>query len=223
MQTLRNRLIAVATLGVLVVIGSLMNSHSATAQPGTAPPKSSGSAPVTIVSPIPLPITGSTTVSGAVAATQSGTWNVGITGNSGANPVLVRDVDNPARRPFQIMLCGGGKNGVSFCNLPVLGAPGAPSAFVVPPGQQLVLRFVSGSCIATNTDNLNLNLKTTVAGATVGYPLFPVQSRFPLWGVTQEVYISADPGTNVALETIEQSANSALGCKFALSGYTVTQ
>jgi hypothetical protein len=37
-----------------------------------------GSAPVTIVNPLPLPVTGS--VSGSVSATQSGTWNLGING-----------------------------------------------------------------------------------------------------------------------------------------------
>jgi len=41
-----------------------------------------GGAPVNIVSPLPLPMTGNVnaTVNGTVAALQSGNWNVGITG-----------------------------------------------------------------------------------------------------------------------------------------------
>lgn len=75
MQTLRNKLIGLAAIGVLAVIGALMNSRQAVAQNPNP-----GSAPVNIVSPLPLPVTGSTTVSGSVAATQSGAWSVGITG-----------------------------------------------------------------------------------------------------------------------------------------------
>jgi hypothetical protein len=55
---------------------------------------------------VPVSLSG-TTVPGAVSATQSGTWNVGITGtpsvnvgNSASSPVLVRDVDNPVRSPY---------------------------------------------------------------------------------------------------------------------------
>jgi hypothetical protein len=88
MQRLRERLIAVAVVGVLAITGMFMNSRQT---------KAEGSAPVTIVGPLPLPVTGSTTLSGTVAATQSGLWNVGITGNTNATPLWVTDRDNPAR------------------------------------------------------------------------------------------------------------------------------
>ena len=116
----KNHLIAAAVLSVLATIGTIMNSRQASAQDGG--PK------VTIDSPIPLPVTGtvgisgpvninaasalpvtgSTTVSGAVAATQSGTWNVGITGTPNVNvtnpataPALFLNVNDPGRIPHQ--------------------------------------------------------------------------------------------------------------------------
>ena len=50
-----------------------------------------GSAPVNIVGPLPLPVTGSSTVSGTVSVT-----------NPADTPLSVRDVDNPARQqPFR--------------------------------------------------------------------------------------------------------------------------
>lgn len=45
-----------------------------------SPAQASGTAPVSIISPLPLPVTGNTSVSGTISAQQSGTWNVGITG-----------------------------------------------------------------------------------------------------------------------------------------------
>jgi hypothetical protein len=90
----KNHLIMAVVLTVLAAAGTMMNSHQASADPPGAP--------VNIVSSIPLQVTGSTTVSGTVAATQSGLWNVGITGNTAMNPLQVRDVDNPGRHPFTL-------------------------------------------------------------------------------------------------------------------------
>src|ERR1051326_4393671 len=55
-----------------------------------------------------LPISGSTTVAGTVAASQSGPWTVGITGtpnvtvtNPATAPVFFRNVDDPGRTPYE--------------------------------------------------------------------------------------------------------------------------
>ena len=74
MITLRNKLIALAAAGVLVSAGIVTNSRPAVAQQG--PPDGLA---VRIVNPLPVPVTGSTTISGTVAATQSGPWSVAIT------------------------------------------------------------------------------------------------------------------------------------------------
>src|SRR5215475_6423132 len=70
MLRLRHNWIAVSMLGGLAVLAAVMNSNYATAQ------NQNKNLAVTIVSPIPLPITGSTTVSGTVASTQNGLWNI---------------------------------------------------------------------------------------------------------------------------------------------------
>src|SRR5260370_27295705 len=102
------------------------------------PEREAGSAPVTVTT-TPLP------VQGTVGATQSGVWNVGITGgavnvaNSESSPVLTRDIDNGARRPLQKSFCVsfGSKTGSCF---------GVSDVFSVPDGERLVIEQVSGSC-----------------------------------------------------------------------------
>jgi hypothetical protein len=68
MQSLRNRLIAVVAVGVLWLIGSLMNFRQASAQGPGGP----GGLNVNVASPIPLPVSvnGSATVSGTVAVSN---------------------------------------------------------------------------------------------------------------------------------------------------------
>jgi hypothetical protein len=70
MQNFRNKLIAGGAVLVLAAIGTVLNRQAVQAAGGPS---------VTIESPIPLPVTGT------VAATQSGTWNVGIIGIPGVN------------------------------------------------------------------------------------------------------------------------------------------
>jgi hypothetical protein len=138
MNRFKNQLIVAAVFALLAAIGTIMNSHQVAAQPG--PP---GGMAVNIVNPLPVPVTGSTTVSGTVAATQSGSWNVGITGtptinftNTAATPIFVRNVDNPGHNPyaeFQILRFGI----CSLCSGPVNFA-------IVPPGKRLVVTNISG-------------------------------------------------------------------------------
>ena len=61
-------------------------------------PQAPPSAPVTVVNTTanPVPITGSTTVSGTIAATQSGTWTVQVV-NPNAAPVQTINVDKDGR------------------------------------------------------------------------------------------------------------------------------
>jgi|SRR5215831_4320664 len=114
----KKRLLAGAAVLALAAAGILISAgqNAAQAQGGSGPT-------VTIGSPLPLPI------NGTVGATQSGTWNVGITGipsvnvgtptvnlgagntvgingtvqvgSSASSPVLVRDLDAAARHAFQ--------------------------------------------------------------------------------------------------------------------------
>ena len=64
MKRFKNHLIAAAVLSMLAIIGTIMNSHQAAAQPPGPP----GGLAVNIVNPVPVPVTGSinSTVTGTV-------------------------------------------------------------------------------------------------------------------------------------------------------------
>src|SRR5215469_12132909 len=103
MKNIKNRVFAAGIIAALAVIGSVMNSRQSTLR-GAAP------GPTVTIDPsqLPLPVQGSLGVSGAVAATQSGAWNVGITGtpnvkvtNPATAPVLFVNVNDPGRIPYQ--------------------------------------------------------------------------------------------------------------------------
>jgi hypothetical protein len=84
--------------------------------------------------PVPTSATGTTTVAGTVAATQSGPWSVDVS-NTAASPVPFRDVDNPARQPFQAQVMGGFADGAS--------TTGDITLTTVPAGKRLVIEYVS--------------------------------------------------------------------------------
>lgn len=120
MTSSRNRLGTAAAFIVVGVFSMTFDSTNAEAQPDSR----SGSAPVTIVNPLPLPVTGSFTVKD----------------NSSSNPLFVRDVDAEQRVPVQL-------RGVLT---PFEGGYGATILAVVPAGKLLVIEHVSISINARN-------------------------------------------------------------------------
>ena len=90
MQNLRNQLIAGGAVLILAAIGTMMNRQAAQAQ-------GQGGPTVTIGAPIPLPVTGTVTATGTIAATQSGTWNVGLTGSRRKPGASIRQMRRGAR------------------------------------------------------------------------------------------------------------------------------
>jgi hypothetical protein len=67
MNILKNRMLVIAIIAVLAVIGSLMNSQQSTV-------RAAARGPTVTIDPtqLPLPVQGSLGVAGTVAATQSG-------------------------------------------------------------------------------------------------------------------------------------------------------
>ena len=153
-----------------------------------------GSAPVTIVGPLPLPVTGSTTVSGTVAVSNtplpvSGT--VGLTSgaavtiaNTATNPVLVRDVGaDPGRIAYQAprgIICDGHDCNFTFSE--------------VPAGHRLVIQYISGGLVFNNTPS---NVKVDVfSNPTNPFPglasfLAPVVGAVSLFGQSILYYVDA--------------------------------
>src|SRR5262245_24385577 len=77
MNSFRKKQLIGACMFAVIAAAVTTLTHS---RPASAENPNAGSAPVTIVNPLPLPVTGSTTVSGTVAATQNGTWTVNVAG-----------------------------------------------------------------------------------------------------------------------------------------------
>ena len=106
----------VATAAALAVVAVLVLTDlmPARAQAPQPPPLWS----VKIVSPLPLPVTGSSVVSGEVAATQSGPWNVGVTGT-----VSVKNVDERGRTPYRVRVhCETDTGNTCFVEAPAIPA-----------------------------------------------------------------------------------------------------
>ena len=125
-------------VGFAILIGALALTSSAQEKANTTTaPTTAGSAPVTVVNTTanPVPVSGVVSVSGTstVNAQQSGSWNVGISGNSAANPFLVRDVDQASRKPYAQTI----KMTFNSSDRAVLGN------FDVPAGKRLVIESFS--------------------------------------------------------------------------------
>ena len=185
----------------LGVLAMFLTSVVVSARPaGAAPPVQAGPN-VTIVSPLPLPVTGTTAVSGTVS---------------------VRDVDNAARSPIQIELCQSASFGGPT---PTCLAP--PSA-AVPSTHRLVIEYVSGGCSVTPgvITFVRIHLGTTAGGTSASH-VFPLTKDALDAGQLEtalQTRIYADPGSTVGLG-MTASAGPGDGfvlCVVTLSGHTVT-
>jgi hypothetical protein len=98
-----------------------------------------------------LPVTGSTTVAGTVAATQSGTWNVNV-----------RNVDEPGRAPY-VSHTEFGTTTISCFPALVCTLSGFTA---VPAGKRLVIQDFSGQInqpAGCKPDNVSVNGSTFVS------------------------------------------------------------
>lgn len=185
------------------------------AQTGAARPDTAGSAPVTIVGPLPVPVTGSTTVSGTVSLTSGSSVSIG---NTATNPVLVRDVDNAARHPFQLRLCfASGLTGLSCHDI--------PAVVSVPSDRRLVIEYVSAECIKNVGTNIDFGVATQVGGVPAKHYLAIVanvtdSSRI---NAAQQTRIYADPGSDLVFAIGIGGSGTGTGarCEMTLSGYSI--
>jgi hypothetical protein len=176
-------------------------------------PRPGSTTPVQIIGPLPLPVTGSTTVSGSVAATVT---------NTDTNPVPVKLVDRPeGGRPFQTRLCtfaefSGGNSGGCF---------GTPGSFEVPNGRRMVIEYVSGECSISGGAQVRVGVGTLAGGAGANHRFHLYQDvldpRF--LDLNQQTRIYADAGTTVGISFSAGSGGANPGfarCELVLSGQT---
>jgi len=164
-----------------------------------------------------------------VTAQQSGTWNVGINGTptvgiDGANntvkidggvPVPVRDVDNPARQPFQanfqIFLADGNFYGFQDISIPA--------------NKRLVIEFFSATADVAQGDFPEIDVRTVTGNVISGH--FITSSRqgtinnFDQYVVGQTVRLYADPGTQVKIDFSRTMSQGIALFGGTISGYFV--
>ena len=146
----------------------------------------------------PVPVTGTVAVS-----------------NLGSSPLPVRDVDNPAREPFQARLCM--VSGAATCT----GTLAFPTSVSVPVGKRLVIEQIAGECFPSAT-TLALGLTVTVNSTTVTH-LFGIE--YPVGSGTtgytnHTTRLYADGGTSVV--PANNSLPGPVACDIAFSGYLFT-
>jgi hypothetical protein len=237
MNKFKNPMIAAAVFAGLGLIGSIMNSHPSVQAATLLPPINVAIDPSTL----PLHVTGSTTVTGTVAATQSGPWNVGVSGTVAATQ----------SGPWNVGVSGTvGIAGVPTFNLqtpttpiPVTTNPGKALVQVSvtqnSPGntccasgvlyhngstKTLVIEFVSlfaEETVASNGSAL-LTLTTTANGASATH--YPVEAvvmggNLGVGSSGTHVRLYADPNTDVTYGIRRADNTGTVNYLITLSGY----
>ncbi|HEY7543233.1 MAG TPA: hypothetical protein VID27_00030 [Blastocatellia bacterium] len=201
-----------------VILSGLSTSHSA------PPPDKDVKVINTTSEPVPVIAQGTTTVAGMLQSQQKGDWNVGIVGtptvqvdSDNANPVYVRDVDNPARQPFQ--------QEVELTLDP--GAGGENVAINVPAGKLFVIEQVSASGFAPAGQKMLFSVMTHIAPdlVTRKHLLQTTNSDFGasnFFMASQSVRIYADTPAVLARAERDFTTGTATA-RFVVSGYFVNK
>ena len=136
--------------------------------------------------------------------------------------VSTRDVDNPARSPFQATVC----TTTSFGGAVSPTCSNQTNIIQSSANRRTVIEYVSGECgISGDINIVRLVLGTTVGGTGAQHQLHlqrdPIDSRF--LDIVQQTRIYADPGTSIGFGGSfggGAGAGSAR-CVLTISGYTV--
>lgn len=184
----------------------------------------------TTTEPVPTVAQGTTAIAGNVSITnmptvraqQFGSWNVDITntptvqvGNTATNPIQVRDVDNPARQPFQKAFTVTLPAGTAF----------GTESFQVPAGKRLVIEYVSTIEDSSTINLLELRIFTQLAASGVVHSFVATRVERgiydPIFFISQQTRLYADPGTYVTVGFITPESNAENEIFLTLSGYFV--
>ena len=195
MKKLCNLMVLALGFGVLAAVLGVSTSGPVGAQsPG--PPGGLG---VNVLN-TPLPVSGT----------------VGISGNTATNPLLVRDMDNPARMPYTDALSvaiGNGSSGNTF------------NFAMVPSGKLLVIEFVSIQAGMPSMQRAFGQIETDATGTTQIYQI-PLAFVGTFTGTDelvggQQVRLYARGGTTPAFNFARNSTTGSAPAFAAISGYLV--
>jgi hypothetical protein len=191
---------------------------------GAAPAYAQGVSLPERVTNAPLPVTvGPVTVANPVTIGSPVT-----VGNPADNPVLTRDVDNPAEEPFELSLCEGSGTEGAYCPA---GSGSYPIPATSPTTGKAVKRFVaefaSGECqAAADTYLASVSLIRTFSdgGNGLGFALVPVNLGIPggnHYVFAQQLRLYYNPGESVTAGVARVGVDQL--CLWSVSGYLVTQ
>jgi len=201
--------ICVAGLATLGVIGASFSQPPVLAQ-NPFP----GSAPVNIVNPVPLPVTGTVTVGNLGSTTLPvsvtnfpATQTVAGTVNIGTLPAVQAVIVNaPGSTPFAQALTSAA---------PQFAIPSTIEGRTV---KAVVITELSGSC--TGIGSFNIGLQVVASGTPISTFLFRVETLqagvFPLIAQQTQIYVAAGQSAAIT-DTIAPH-----GCRVDLSGYYMT-
>jgi hypothetical protein len=200
------RLFAAGLLLALPAIGALaQNPHP-------------GSAPVNIVSPLPLPVTGDITLAPGGSITVV---------NPSSDPVLVQDVNGPARRPFAITATDfvGSPTGhcaVGGCTLLFPAVPAGMRMVVT----QVAARFVSfGGKKMFAADLITSGIPGPGAAEAILIPsiVSPNSELIATWSViAQSVHAFVEAGQAAEIEGELDTGNAGDRLTATITGYFVS-
>jgi len=248
MHRFKKSIVALIGLVTLIVITTVLMPHTGYGSSATstnAPSIQTQNVKVVNTASESVPIQGTATVNGTVQAQQNGTWNVGINGTpvvgldagnntvkfdavnntvkiDSASPLPMRDVENPARQPFQADAPSTGEfpDGM-FVTLPMI--------TTIPAGKRLVIEQVSVSgAMIKGQRMVTAGLHISNSGNNVQHFLTVTPQGSggccrDVFIASQQVRLYADPGTIVsgfATRDVNTGFASA-AVSFSISGYLV--
>lgn len=181
MKRFKKHVITAAVFAGLAIAGTIMSTH-----PASATNPVPGSAPVNIVSPVPLPVQGTVDIGNFPSSLP-----VSFSSTT-SSPLYIRDVDSPAHNAF-----------AHYLNCVIDPGQGTCSAqFTVPTGKALVIETISAGFGVPQEESgwVEVNFLTNGAGMTVVLPgtsVGPSSGPFTFHAVTQPVRLYVDPGSPV--------------------------
>lgn len=206
-----------ATFGLAILAGSFVLGNPMAGHSYATPPADDVKVINAVAEPVPTTVTNSPTV----MAAQSGRWSVGISGtptvkigNAAENPVLMRDVDNPASQPFHESISFDLPEGFTEVNMPIT---------TVPVGKRLVIEYISAKATLPAGQKLrNLAIRTSLNGNLVYHYLVQTPTGiFNEYVTGQQVRLYADPNTLPHLSATRNTGDGTTAVRVSISGYLV--
>jgi hypothetical protein len=219
-------LIILAAVAVVITAGKVGASPTLNSL-AAAPP--TPSIPVAVTNtPLPVSIAGTPSVNANIAGTvNANLTNSSITvGNPADNPVLVRDVDNPANDTFESYVCRAEGSftvncpaGFDTVTIPTTTNSGAPA-------KMLVIDNVSGTCTAAPGGEI-INVQFDIPAGGYAHFLVPVttfsSSSEIDYAFAQETRLYAAPGQPVTVGTARHVGSPDYYCLLQFTGHFVRQ